>query len=1600
MYNIKNLSKRGLALFLTLVMCLGMLNLTAFAEDTGVTFHPVEIASQDVDGVTVDGPDGTFINGKKTIQPVNGKDDQFDITLEVTTKSKSTTTVVNQAADVVLVLDVTDSMDDNGRWGKMKAAVNSFVEKLLPAGNTTNRVSIMIYAGDYYQLCDWATNASVVKDTYKGYENSDTLRGKISDGKKQDYQGTNCSAGFLGADVQLDSARSDALQYVVFMTDGAANTYYNDALKQEKTLTCNKQESFWHKHSDRCYSYSYKVQAVSSNSGSVTWEGNNTDKYSSDAAIAQTTQLKSNHAKATLIAVGFGTSTDNKVVSKSTNTSLDQSYTTGTVDFDEILKDISDSITEDVNAAGTVVTDPMSSYVTFQEVTSGQGGTFNEGANILSWDLSKVKPTTTKDGDYTISTYRLTYRVTVNRTADFYEAVKNSGVDEDGNVVGVPTNRPTFMPYTLGDQSGTLNFIIPHVKSEMPEAPWRIEYYKQENADVGKFEDYTLVSKDTKTGRGEFGTTVDLAEQDSNYQNKYNGANYVLAKADGAITIGLDPEENVIRVYYNRVTTSATVNYHYTLTTIDENGNVSEPVTYDISGTPVTGLYVGDSYSVNPPQTSEHGGIKYTYQKAEPSATISFLKTDSTENVIDLYYTATVDNRAEAHVVVDHVYRTHTYVMEDGKYVEKIDSVTVEKVEEATRKATTEYTATNAPAPGEKYAQYKPDPANESAKTITLQPGENKIILYFDYTDDQRGDPIEVTVVHHYTKQVTAADENGEVKTTTTTGEVSEAAVTKYVGEKFEAVEQIIYDNEEYTSDADNAAKKVIDSLTGSVTIELHYSLVRHVDSTFVTVNHIYQTVTHETQEIYKDVTRQEIVRYEPGVDDDGNEIQIPIYEDVTEKVLTGTQVVDVIVTDEELGKTIIVEGLYGGQKYIAGTIGVQDYECQTSEEKRTAWVDKDGKTVIDVYYLRDKGNVDNRDAADIDVQHVYTSHVTTVLGGQVIEYDTFVTVPGEKYEGKVGDEYEAKPITEYGGVEYEVVDESELELTRILHAGTNSTIVIPYERYDNQLKDAAYEVHYEYYTRSMTIEDGVAVWGEPVMDVEMSASKAPVYVNEGVYVGQKVELDTGAVDGYAPYGSNPAATQFLKEEGNVYTFQYVKDVPLPRVAVTVNHHYTTRTLTLDGEFSDTQDMPGRPVYWYVGESCEANALPVDGLVRVTVDGVDTATEAVVALQDLTADVVVDFYYEVVNDLRNPASYTVQHIYHTYDWDGSEIESEMVESEPQKTKTYVFMKGSASVSLPDNAGYELTEATFNGASVDVDASGTYSFTVLETENEIVFVYERHIDTRPLTSAQVIHEYYASQDALENGELEGSDLVNIPDLRVGETIQAELRTSNGGRTYAMANASALSITVVENKEQNVITIQYIRATTTYQVIHEYYTNGELTGSTSSTLAGNAGDTITAESIAKETTYGGNTYTYTRASGDPLTLVQGENGAIILRYDRSTGGGTPTPTPTPDDDDDDDDPPAPPTPEDETTPEEEVPEEEVPLVDTPEEEIPDEEIPMIQEPKTPEEEEEEILDEDVPLSVVPQTGDGSGLWFNMGLVSALGLALLRFFRKREE
>ncbi len=205
---------------------------------------------------------------------------------------------------------------------------------------------------------------------------------------------------------------------------------------------------------------------------------------------------------------------------------------------------------------------------------------------------------------------------------------------------------------------------------------------------------------------------------------------------------------------------------------------------------------------------------------------------------------------------------------------------------------------------------------------------------------------------------------------------------------------------------------------------------------------------------------------------------------------------------------------------------------------------------------------------------------------------------------------------------------------------------------------------------------------------------------------------------------------------------------------------------------------------------------------------------------------------------------------------------------------------------------------------------------------------------------------------------------------------------------------------------------------YTVVHEYWTNG--TRNDSLTLregaTGKAGDEVKAESIEKKPTAGGNSYSYTSASPESITLTEDAEGVITLRYDRTTGGGDDDPTPptppTGGDDDDEDDDPVPTTPD---TPDEDIPEEDVPLTNLPDPEAPeadlpktpdevieleDPEVPLADMPGEPEEPEIEIPEEDAPLSDVPKTGDATAAWALLTLLSGAGMAFAGLGGKKRD
>lgn len=1583
----KKQGKRGLSLFLSMVMCLSMVNLTAFATENGLTAGIVADGAFEAEngklGAYNENASKTVTAGDKIEITKDAKaircedGNQFEVTLTVVTKDQEITQVKSPDAAVSLVIDVSGSMEtcatcgkagewygwqynyshkmtcehfnywdnavkaDQTRLAAAKASARDFLDSLkehTPQNSDgtypARYVSVVAFSDGASRKCEW-------KDivTTEGYDAVlKAINGLTANG------GTRPDRGLDQATTLMQNSAVNTVdkgnKFTVLLTDGQP-----DGDWPTKTL-CNMART--------------SATTLKENSNAI---------YSVFYGDASKTCYD------TVTIEAFLRSFSNSVYSAGTAGQLNTAF-----------ENISQTIT--LLTKAWEVYDPMGPGVKFEEVTSKQGTCVTAAKGGLTWDLKA--DVASVNGN--TRTYTLKYLVTVDATGEDYdeEAVhalndytyltyviegKDGGyTDADGNPVS-------------GENPPTVGFNVPGVIVERPVRPWRIEYYQEDANGSVEYEGkkYTQVTGDTKTGKGKVQSRVSLSNikigdevvvngEDPDWETKYD--NYTAVGVNQFITIQAD-SENVIRVYYNRKTTDATVNYHYELTIIDENGETT--TAYVANGTPETGLFVGEEYSANAPETSTYGGYTYNFHHATPSGgKISKLDQDGGKNVIDVYYKATVDERAAASVVVDHVYTLHTYELEDGKYVAKDVVVEVPNVvSESGHRAGETYTASYYPTPDFSSYGYAGIVGRDNVKVLSS--GPNVITLEFENWEDPRGEELSLTVNHHYTKSVTEIVDGNVVTTVEPDDEVGHTDTIKfYKGETVTVDKQREYNNDTYEIGGDSDTVVLPNPMNGAE-YNLFYTLVEEPQKTTVTVEHIYQTVTHETVTTYEDV--EKVIETETTDPETGETVKTT--ETVIEKVPTGTETVDHVVTD----KTVMDDpvDVFVGQRYQATLKGENGYTYHSSTP--TGYTieacQEDGNNITIVYQKDDKA--DNRKEATIDVQHVYTTHVTAVIGGEVKNYETSFTVPGETYTGKAGDSYQAKTVPEYNGVAYTLVG-SEPEAV-VLHAGTNSTIVIKYERSDNQLgEQVGYTVNYEYYTRTMTVVDGVAVWGEPVKD-ETVPKEA---VTGTGYAGQKVELETGAMSGYNAMEGNPSSIQFLKADGNEWTFKHVKDVPLDKVPVTVNHHVTIKTLTVDSESSATQDLMGRPEYKYAGESYEAKALDIGTLTLVNVNGSDVETQKVVTFDALSGTVVVDFYYEIVNDLRRPVDYSIQYYYYDVNYDGTET----LTGEPPATTGSSFA-GKSLATTPeeeDVKGYRLTEATFN----EVDIMGQQSVTLVDGTNKIVYVYKRSVDTRDPVHATVFHEYYSSASATEPAY---RDSVVTYDLRPGDSFTATEIFEKNGVTYQLApNSDPLTITLDEDSQQNTITIRYVLAETTYKVVHTYYTNGSLTGSTDPvTVGGNVGDVVTADSVAKVLTYGGNSYSYTSSSGE-FTLVQGENGTITLRYDRTTGGGGDNGGGNNNNNDDDDDDNGSGTP---TPPVVDVPDEQPPLIEEPVIDIPDEQPPK---EEAPEEEilEEEILEEEVPLSDVPQTGDNSKpvFWAVLGALSFLGIVLLGRKRKDEE
>ena len=201
--------KRTLPALLTVVLTLALLGEAVFADNSEQPVWPEEGA----------------IQLSKSAAAVEGNENTWEVTLGIQGKNYKTT------SDVVLVIDNSNSMYDNSRMAKTKAAANAFVDTLLTEDSTT-RIALVVYN---------------LKETHTGfyaYANRAALKQQINAiEQNEDEGGTFTQLGLHTARTLLNSAESTGQnKSIVLLSDGEPTKAYEFVAKNPTYTGCES----WH----------------------------------------------------------------------------------------------------------------------------------------------------------------------------------------------------------------------------------------------------------------------------------------------------------------------------------------------------------------------------------------------------------------------------------------------------------------------------------------------------------------------------------------------------------------------------------------------------------------------------------------------------------------------------------------------------------------------------------------------------------------------------------------------------------------------------------------------------------------------------------------------------------------------------------------------------------------------------------------------------------------------------------------------------------------------------------------------------------------------------------------------------------------------------------------------------------------------------------------------------------------------------------------------------------------------------------------------------------------------------------------------------------
>ncbi len=273
---VKHMGRRGLSFFLALVMCISLVQITAFAagetserqiEYAGGSVYYKKDGTQDTSNDAELGKNDVVVELSKTLEGTE-KENEFIVTLQVKTNQKLVEIPASTPdAAVVLVLDVSNSMDDcmtcgneknekhNGhqyesRLSKAQAAARNFLNKFANETNAQSgdrrMVSIVtfgsnarneLYAQKQVNWVDVRTADGMTKAT-------EVVNGTAVAHGNSKIGGTNIEGGLMLAKNILNAGRQSggdienvSYLYTILLTDGNPTYYVDGSSTSTESIT-------------------------------------------------------------------------------------------------------------------------------------------------------------------------------------------------------------------------------------------------------------------------------------------------------------------------------------------------------------------------------------------------------------------------------------------------------------------------------------------------------------------------------------------------------------------------------------------------------------------------------------------------------------------------------------------------------------------------------------------------------------------------------------------------------------------------------------------------------------------------------------------------------------------------------------------------------------------------------------------------------------------------------------------------------------------------------------------------------------------------------------------------------------------------------------------------------------------------------------------------------------------------------------------------------------------------------------------------------------------------------------------------------------------